>query len=358
MLAASRCLTLLALATLTALPATADPVADFYRGKTISLVIGYSAGGGFDLYARAVGRHIGRHIPGNPVLVPRNMPGAGSVAAALFMAGSAPADGTAIATVAQSMALQQAMGDPSIRFDLKRFNWIGNPINGVSTIATWRASGIHTIEQAQSRDVSIGATGINVTMQYPQVLNSLVGTRFKVVIGYPGGADIALAMERGEVDGQGQLSWASIKSGHPSWLHDSKLDLLVQIGLAKLPEISAYMGRDVPLMTELAANDDDRRILELISSGEVIGRPLFTTPDVPAERLAALRKAFDETMRDPAFLADAAKESLDIDPLDGAQLQQVVARIVSTPKPIVDRLVTAIQGRDVVRDVSGGKKAE
>ena len=345
-------------ASLCARPAAADPVADFYRGKAINLVIGYSAGGGFDLYARAVGRHLGRHIPGNPQIVPHNLPGAGSVQAALFMAGAAPQDGTAIATVAQSMALQQAMGDPSIRFDMRRFNWIGNPLQGVSTIATWRAAGVHAIADAKRRDVTLGATGINVTMQYPQVLNSLIGTRFKVVIGYPGGNDIALAMERGEVDGQGQLNWATLKSSHPSWLRDGTVDLLVQFGLAKLPEIAAYMGHDVPLMTELAGNDEDRRILELIASGEAIGRPLFTSPGVPAERVAALRAAFDATMQDPAFRADAAKQSLDVDPLDGARLQQVVERIVTTPAATVAKLVQAIEGRDVVRDIGNGKKAE
>ena len=350
-----RCFALVMLASLWCRAAAADPIADFYRGKVINLVIGYSAGGGFDLYARAVGRHLGRHIPGNPAIVPHNMPGAGSVQAALFMAGAAPQDGTAIATVAQSMALQQAMGDSSIRFHMRRFNWIGNPIQGVSTIATWRASGVHSIADAKRRDVSIGATGINVTMQYPQVLNSLIGTRFKVVIGYPGGNDIALAMERREVDGVGQLNWITLKSGHPSWVRDKKVDLLVQFGLAKLPEISAYMGHDVPLMTELASSEEDRRILELIASGEAIGRPLFTTPGVPPERIVALRQAFDATMQDPAFLADAARQSLDIDPLDGARLQQVVERIVTTPKETVAKLMAAIEGRDVVRDVSAGK---
>ena len=208
-----RCFALVMLASLWCRAAAADPIADFYRGKVINLVIGYSAGGGFDLYARAVGRHLGRHIPGNPAIVPHNMPGAGSVQAALFMAGAAPQDGTAIATVAQSMALQQAMGDPSIRFDMRRFNWIGNPIQGVSTIATWRASGVHSIADAKRRDVSIGATGINVTMQYPQVLNSLIGTRFKVVIGYPGGNDIAArhGARRGRRPGPAELGLAQIR---------------------------------------------------------------------------------------------------------------------------------------------------
>jgi hypothetical protein len=255
------------------------------------------------------------------------------------------------------MALQQAMGDPAIRFDLTKFNWIGNPLQGVSTIATWRARNIHTIADAKLREVVIGATGINVTMQYPQVLNSLIGTRFKVVIGYPGNNDIALGMERGELDGQGQLNWATLKSARPDWLRDKKIDLLVQFGLARKPEVSAYMGHDVPLMTELAQSEEDRRMLELIASGEAIGRPLFTTPNVPAERVAALRAAFDKTMTDPAFLADAAKQSLDIEPLGGEKLQQVVERIVTTEKATVDKLVAAIQGKDVVRDLSKeGKK--
>lgn len=318
--------------------ARAESVADFYAGKQISVNIGFSAGGGFDTYARAVSRHIGRHIPGNPTMIPRQMPGAGSFRAAQFMYAAAPQDGTHLATFGQSLALQQALRDPNAKFDVREFNWIGNPIRGVSAVGFWSGSGARKLEDLQKREYTVGATGHNVTMQYPLALKEIFGARLKIVMGYPGGNDISMAMERGELDGMGQFSWSSLKVTKKDWLEDKKVNLVVQVGPRKEPEISEYMGYDVPLLTDLATNDDDRAVLELLSSGEVIGRPLLTTPNVPADRVAALRAAFDKTMKDAEFLAEAKKLGLEIDPVSGVELQKVAERIVSASPAVVERL--------------------
>ena len=319
-------------------PALADPVSDFYAGKTISVNIGFSAGGGFDLYARTVTRHMMRHVPGAPKVVARQMPGGGSFRAAQFMASAAPQDGTQLATVGQSIPLQQAMGDPNATFDVRKFAWIGNPINGVSTIGFWSDSGVRTLDDARRREHTVGATGHNVTMQYPLAMNELFGTKFKVILGYPGGSDIELAMERGEVDGKGQFSWSTLKSTKRDWLRDRKVNLIIQLGARKEPEVSAYMGYDVPLASDLAKTEEDRMVVDLLTSGEVVGRPLFTTPGVPHERVNALRRAFDATMKDADFLAEGERIGLEIDPINGEDLQAAVERILSAKPAAVERL--------------------
>lgn len=329
--------------------AAADPVADFYRGKIITLNIGFSAGGGFDIYARTVARFMSRHIPGEPQIVPQQMPGAGSFRAAQYMAAAAAQDGTQLATIAQSVPLEQAFHDPAVNFDTRKFGWIGNPVNGISAVVVWSATGVRTLEDAKKRQITIGSDGNNVTSQYPMALNAIFDTKFKIILGYPGGSDINLAMERGEIDGEGQDEWSSLKATEFGWLRDKKVNLLVQIGLTKNPEISAYMGRDVPLMTDLATNEDDRHLLELLSSGEFYGRPLLTTPNVPPERLAALRAAFDTTMKDEDFLVEAKKTGLEINPSAGMDLQQITERIVTTPRPIVEKLHAMIEAQNAER---------
>ena len=249
-------------------------VEDFYRGKKIDLVIGYSPGGTYDLYARLVARHLGQHIPGKPLIVPRNMPGAGSRTAATFVASIAPRDGTVLATADQSLALQQAAGDKRIKFDTTKFIYIGNPNVENNTTVTWHASGIKTIEDAKRREVTMGATGGSTSSQYPKAMNALLGTKFKIILGYPGGNDINLAMERGEVDGRGSNTWASWKATRPHWLAEKKINILVQIGLKKAPDLP-----DVPLLMDLGANAEDRALLRLLSASTQIGRPIFTTPE-------------------------------------------------------------------------------
>ena len=318
--------------------AGAQSVVDFYNGKTISVNIGFSAGGGFDLYARTVTRHMMRHVPGAPKIIARQMPGGGSFRVAQFMATAAPQDGTQLATFGQSIPLQQAMHDPNATFDVRKFAWIGNPINGVSTIGFWAGSGVRTLEDARQREVTVGATGPNVTMQYPLAVNELFGTKFKVIHGYPGGSDIDLAMERGEVDGKGQFSWSTLKSTKRDWLRDKKVTLILQLGARKEPEISEYMGYDVPLASEIAKNEEDLMVIELLTSGEVIGRPLLTTPGVPADRVTALRRAFDATMLDAEFLTEADKVGLELNPIRGEDLQAAVEKILSAKPADVERL--------------------
>jgi tripartite-type tricarboxylate transporter receptor subunit TctC len=313
-------------------------VEEFYRGKRIDLIIGYSPGGTYDLCARLVARHLGRHIPGQPLVVARNMPGAGSRTAATWVANLAPRDGTVLATADQSLALQQATGDARIPFDTTKFIYIGNPNVENNTTVTWHMSGVKTLDDAKRREVTVGATGGSTSSQYPKAMNALLGTRFKVVVGYPGGNDINLAMERGEVDGRGSNSWASWKATRPHWLAENKINILVQIGLKKAPDLPG-----VPLLMELGTNEDDRALLRLLSASTQIGRPIFTTPGVPAERVTALRAAFDAMVRDPAFLDDAKKGQFELDPITGEAMQRLVAEIVATSKEQGDRLRKIIE---------------
>ena len=310
-----------------------QPAEEFYRGKKIDLIIGYSSGGTYDLYARLVARHLGNYIPGKPLIVPRNMPGAGSRAAATWVYNVAPHDGTVLATADQSLSLQQAAGDKRINFDVTKFIYIGNPSVENNTTATWHASGVKTLEDARRREVTMGATGGSTSSQYPKAMNALLGTRFRIILGYPGGNDINLAMERGEVDGRGSNSWASWKATRAHWLAENKINILVQIGLNKAPDLP-----DVPLLMDLAANGEDRALLRLLSASTHIGRPIFTTPGVPADRVETLRKAFDAMVRDPAFLEQARKENFDIDAVSGEALQKLVAEIVAMPKAQGERL--------------------
>jgi tripartite-type tricarboxylate transporter receptor subunit TctC len=314
-------------------------VEDFYRGKQLEMVIGYSPGGTYDLYARLVARFLGNYIPGKPVIVPRNMPGAGSRAATKWVYSVGPRDGTVLATADQSLAVEQAMGDKQLDLDTTKLIYIGNPNADNNTTATWYTSGVKTIDDAKARLVVMGATGGSTSSQYPKAMNALIGTKFKIVIGYPGGNDINLAMEKGEVDGRGSNAWGAWKATRPDWLRDKKINILVQIGLTKAPDLP-----DVPLLIDLATNDDDRAIFKLLSASSTIGRPVFTSPGVPPERVKALRDAFDAMVKDPVFLAEAAKEHFDINPVAGQEMQKIVADIVATPRPIADRLLQIIGG--------------
>ncbi len=322
-------------------PATAQKsVEDFYKGKNIDLVIGYSPGGGYDLYARMVGQHIGKHIPGNPTIIPRNMPGAGSRTAVAWIANVAPKDGLAIATADQSLSVAQAMGDKALtdmKIDTSKLIYIGNPSADNNTTSMWNTSKVKTIEDAMKFEAPMGATGGSTSSQYPRAMNALLGTKFKIILGYPGGNDINLAMERGEVEGRGSNAWASWKSTRPEWIKDKKISILVQIGLTKAPDLP-----DVPLMMDLAKNADDKAVLKLLSASTTIGRPLFTSPGVPEERVKALRKAFDDTMKDPEFLTDAKTRGFDINPVSGEEMQKIVVDIVATPRAVADRLQSII----------------
>lgn len=324
-------------ASLTLTTAQADPIEDFYKNKSIDLIIGYSPGGTYDLYARLVGRFIGDHIPGQPKVVPRNMPGGGSRVATSYIYTVAPKDGTVMGTGDQSMSIEQVMGDSGVTFDTSKLQYIGNPNEENNTLATWYTSGIKTVEDARKIEIPVGATGGSTSSQYPKAMNALLGTKFKIIMGYPRGNDINLALEKGEVAARGSNSWSSWKATRPDWLRDKKINIIVQIGLKKAPDL-----QDVPLLMDLAQNADDRAVLKLLSASVTIGRPLYVGPAVPQARVEALRAAFDETMKDPTFLATAKTEKFDINPVSGVELQKIIGDIIATPKPITDRLAQII----------------
>ncbi len=321
-----------------ALPAAAhaDPAVEaFYRGKTVNVIIGYSPGGGYDVYARLVARFIGAHIPGKPTVVARNMPGGSSRTSTAYIYNVAPKDGTVLGTGDQSFAVQQVMGE-KFQFDVARLIFIGNPLVENNTVAVWHTHGIKTIEDATRQEVPMGATGGSASSQYPRVMNAVLGTKFKIVLGYPGGNEINLAMERGEVAGRGSNNWASWKGTRADWLRDKKINIIVQVGLRKAADL------DAPLLMDLAKNDEDRAMLRLLSAPSNVGRPLFTTPDVPADRVKALRAAFIATMKDPELLAEAKRTGLDLEPISGDELQGTINDILATPPHIAKRLAAVL----------------
>jgi tripartite-type tricarboxylate transporter receptor subunit TctC len=330
-------------ATLTA-PVPAAAQADFFSGKTIELIVSTGVGGGLDANARVVARHLVNHIPGQPVIVVKNMPGAGHIRAANYVFAQAPKDGTTIATFIPIFVMAQVLErSRSIQFNSAQFNWIGSTSSSNSTVYVWHTSGIKSVEEATKRTVVMGGTGAgSYTVIYPTVMNSLIGTRFKVVTGYQSTAEVGLAMERGEIEGRAGNNFNSLKAENGEWLRTGKINLIAQVGLARDAEFP-----QVPLLTDFAKNDDDRRILRLFSTDVVIGRPFVTSPGVPAERVALLRRAFDAMMKDPAYVEDSRKASLDVSPTDGAMIQSVVADLVGTPDDIVAKAKLAMEPKDL-----------
>ena len=312
--------------------AHADPVADFYHGKTLSLIIGTSAGNDYDFRGRLIAKYMGRHIPGEPAIVPQNMPGAGGIKAANYLATIAPRDGTTLHMIMSNMMSSQAIGAQGVQFDTRKFFWVGNTTSTPNVTVAWYKTGITSIEQVKSRELIVGAPGGTLGVVYATAMNALLGTKFKIVTGYPGGNEVNLAMERGEIDGRASNSWASWKSTRPDWVKEKKIVVLVQVGLKRAPDLS-----DVPLLNELAENEMDRQVLTFLSADTSIARALVTAPDTPRDRVEALRRAFDATMKDPDFLADAEKTSMDIDPMSGAESQKVADSIVNTPPQVLAR---------------------
>jgi tripartite-type tricarboxylate transporter receptor subunit TctC len=310
----------------------ADPIADFYRGKQVSVVIGTSAGNDYDFRARLIARHMGRHIPGEPMMVPRNMPGAGGVNAANWLASIAPHDGTTLHMIMTNMMQAQAVGTHGVQFDTRKFRWVGNTTSSPNVANSWHTTGVTDIEQVKSREFILGAPAGTAGVTYGTVMNALVGTKFKIVTGYPGGNEVNIAMERGEVDGRGSNSWASWKSTKPEWLKEKKIIMLVQVGLTRSPELP-----DVPLLLELVSNDLDRKVMTFLSAETAISRAVVTTADVPPERLEALRRAFDATMKDPLFIAEAEKAKMDISAMTGEESQKIADSIVNTPPEVIAR---------------------
>jgi tripartite-type tricarboxylate transporter receptor subunit TctC len=314
-----------------AVPAIADPVADFYRGRTVQMVIGVSAGGDYDLRARLLARFMSKHIPGNPKIVPQNMLGAGGLVAANWLANVAPRDGTAMLAISSNLPVGQAVGLDGVKYDIRKFSYIGNTTDSPNVINSWHTTGVTRIEQVMEKEFVVGATGRSSgSYYYPAALNSYAGTKFKIVFGYPGGADVNIAMERGEVGGRGSNLWASWKSTKPQWLAEKKIHMLVQIALKRHPDLP-----DVPLMQELVKNELHKQVLTFISADTAIARSIVTAPDVPAERVAALRAAFDAAIKDPALLKEAEQAGQDISLTSGADAQEVANSIVNASPDVV-----------------------
>jgi tripartite-type tricarboxylate transporter receptor subunit TctC len=311
---------------------------DFYSGKTISIIVGSAAGGSYDLYARQVARHIGKHIPGNPTAVVKNMPGANSANMAVSIYETAPKDGTTLGAPLNTLPLQQVLDPQSTKFNVAEFNWIGAVSSPANVLATWHTSGVKTLEDAQKKETLIGATTPGTTMEmYPLLANNLFGTKFKVITGYKGGAEINIAMERGEVEGRGANTFVAYRFQNPDWIRDKKLNFIFQMTETRDPLMA-----DTPTLMEFAKTDEQKKIVSLIVSTETIGRPLFAPPGTPADRVALLRKALMDVVKDPEFLADAEKAQLEISPLPGDKLQAMVKNLVATPPDIVEKYKLAV----------------
>jgi tripartite-type tricarboxylate transporter receptor subunit TctC len=310
--------------------AQAQGVADFYRGKTVELYIGYSAGGGYDVYARQLARFMGKHIPGNPTIVTKNMVGAGSLLLTNWLYNVAPKDGTAFGAIGRGTGFDPILGNKKAQFDGPKFNWIGSANNEVSVCVAWHTAGVTRFDDLLSKELVVGGTGASAdTDQFPRITNGVLGTKFKIVTGYPGGAEVGIAMERGEVQGRCGWSWSSVKVTHFNWYKEKKIRILLQLALEKHPDLP-----DVPLVVDLAKSADQRKLLELIFARQVMGRPFLAPPGIPQERVAALRKAFMDTMKDKDFVDVTEKAKMEINPVSGTSIQELVTKLYSTPKEI------------------------
>jgi tripartite-type tricarboxylate transporter receptor subunit TctC len=318
--------------------AQAQSVADFYKGKTINVIVGYTAGGGYDLYARALTRHMGRHLPGNPGFIVQNITGAGSLNAANNLYNVAPKDGTSFGTFGRGLAMEPLIGTARVQFDATKFTWLGSGTNEISLCATWHTSPVKTWQDALKTQFAVGGEGAGSDPDtYAAFVRNVFGVKLKLVTGYHGTSDIILAIERGEVDGRCGWSWSSVKSTRPSWIPEKKLNYLFHMSDAKAPEL-----QHIPTIGDFA-NDRQKQILRLVTSRQTMGRPFAAPPGVPADRAAALREAFMATLKDPAFLAEADKLKLEVNPVSGEDVTRLVAELYATPKDIVEEARVSIK---------------
>ena len=324
-------------------PAAADPVADFYKGKQIRFVVRTTPGGDYDQYSRLLARFMGKYIPGNPQFVVVNMPGGGGITAANYMAQVAPRDGTVIGIVSQGIPADQALGmSPQLKADLREFNWIANVVHSNSLLVVWHTSPTKTIEDAKRRVTTIGTTGAgSVSVQFPAFYNNVLGTRFRIVFGYPGGQHIDLAMERGEVEGRGANPYSGWMASKPTWIPQKLIIPLIQAGVEKEPALP-----DVPLIVDQPVKPEEKPLLHFMAQASAVGRPLATTPGVPAERVAALRAAFAATVKDPEFIATAAHENMEIRPMTGEKMQEIIVGLLNAPQDVRERMKVALQPKD------------
>ena len=318
----------------------------FFKGRQITFLIGAGAGGGYDAYYRTFARHVVHHIPGEPTIVPKNMPAASGLAAANTLYTAAERDGATIGAFPNNIPMDPLFGNPGARYDPRKLNWLGSIGKLENICATWITSTVKTIAQAREREVVVAAAAATSNSAImPKVLNALLGTRFKPIMGYDPGSGMTLALESGETEGVCGLSWSTIKAARPHWIKDNKLNVIVQLGLAKLPELP-----DVPAALDLVTDPVKKQVLGLILVRQELGRPVAAPPGVPADRLEILRGAFEATMKDPQFLAEAAKLELEIEPLSAPEIDKLLADAFATPKPIVQEAAALIEpGAPVAR---------
>ncbi|MBI3045910.1 MAG: hypothetical protein HYY78_24140 [Betaproteobacteria bacterium] len=326
-------------------PVAADSVSDFYKGKTVTIWVGYTPGGGYDVYARTFARHWSKHLPGNPEFIVKNRPGAGSLLVTNELYNILPKDGTAIGVIGRGMPQEKLLGSDQADFDSSKFTWIGSANNEVSVCVSWAKTGITSFQDLRTRGMIVGGTGEGAdTDTFPKVLNNVLGTKLKLVTGYPGGTDVLFAMERGELEGRCGYSWSSAVTTHGDWLRDKKMNVLLQISTEKHPDLP-----DVPFVMDLAETDQARQILEFIFARQAWGRPFLAPPGVPADRAKALQDSFMAVIRDPGFIADVKKQKLEVNPLPGPRIAQLIARMHQAPLEVVNLAREATNKRDRIQ---------
>jgi tripartite-type tricarboxylate transporter receptor subunit TctC len=317
----------------------ADNLESFYSGRNVNLTIGYSVGGGYDTYARLLGKYIGNYLPGKPTITPQSMPGAGSLKAVNYLYSVAPKDGSTFGTFGRTMPEEPLLGDAS--FDARKLTWLGSITSDVSLCITWDTSQIKTFQDLVNKESRMGGQGAGSD---PDVMASTIKTLFnsklKLVTGYPGSNETALAMERGEIDGECGVSWSTIQVRHPDWIRDKKINILVQVALEKHPDLP-----NVPLLLDLAPNDETRQVLKVIVASQAFARPFAAPPGLPSDRAAALRNAFAQTMKDPAFLAEAKRLGLEVRPVPPERIEQLLDELYNTPPALLSKAKAAVGGR-------------
>ena len=330
--------------------AQADPVRDFYAGpgKQIKMIIRTPPGGGYDLLSRLISRHLGRHIPGEPSITPINMPGGGGIVAANFLAQVAPKDGTVLSILSQGLAGDQALGlSAGFTADLRTFNWIANADYSNQLLVVWHTSQTKSLEDAKKRVTSIGSTGAgSASVQFPAFYNNVLGTKFKIIFGYPGGGDIDFAMEKGEVEGRGANPYSDWMAAKPQYIPQKLITPLIQAGIDREPALPG-----VPMLSEQKVSEAEKPLVDFMVQSATVGRPLATTPGVPADRVAALRKAFQEMLTDPEFKADAKRVGAEINPMTGEKLAGIINAMIGAPSDVRARVKLAIEPKesDVVK---------
>ena len=313
--------------------ASADPIADFYHGKTLRMIIGYGEGGGYDLYGRLVAEFLGKHIPGNPIILPQNMPGAGSFLAAKYLNEVAPHDGTVFGSLAQTLAVDTAV-KTGTDLDATKFHYIGRITSNIDLGVALLSAGIKSFDDVRQKQFTVGSTGgASTAVLLPASLNAYGGAKFKLVRGYKGAAEVLLALERGEVEIAGATGIPNLLARHPDWILNGGATIVYQAALKRHPLLP-----NVPTLPELGVSDEGKAVLRAIASTAEIGRSIVTTPGVPDDRLAALRKAFQDMIQDSDFIADCKKRNIMLDPGTGEQMDAIVNETVNLPKPIMSKL--------------------